>query len=101
MSEAVGPEITLSWDAWEAGLEPSSFTVTITFSEAVKGFTLDDISVIRIYPIRRGMASNLLADRESELPGRSRRRRPIASMCDTGPCYVGQVVRAESVLSHL
>ena len=37
-------DITLTWDAREAGLEPS-FTLTITFLEAVEGFTLDDISV--------------------------------------------------------
>ena len=37
-------DVTLTWDAREAGLEPS-FTVTITFLEAVEGFTLDDISV--------------------------------------------------------
>ena len=37
-------DVTLTWDAREAGLEPS-FTVTITFLEAVEDFTLDDISV--------------------------------------------------------
>ena len=42
----VGPEITLSWGAWEAGLEPSSFTLTITFSEEVNGFELNDINII-------------------------------------------------------
>ena len=40
-------DITLTWDAREAGLEPS-FTLTITFVEAVEGFTLDDISVTAI-----------------------------------------------------
>ena len=40
-------DITLTWDAREAGLEPS-FTLTITFLEAVEGFTLDDISVTAI-----------------------------------------------------
>ena len=42
----VGPEITLSWGAREAGLEPSSFTLTITFSEEVNGFEIDDINII-------------------------------------------------------
>ena len=37
--------IELSWDAREARLEPS-FTLTITFSEAVTGFTLDDIIIL-------------------------------------------------------
>ena len=37
-------DVTLTWDAREAGLEPS-FTVTITFLEAVEGFTLSDITV--------------------------------------------------------
>ena len=37
-------DVTLTWDAREAGLEPS-FTVTITFLEAVEGFTLEDITV--------------------------------------------------------
>ena len=40
-------DVTLTWNAREAGLEPS-FTVTITFLEAVEGFTLDDISVTAI-----------------------------------------------------
>ena len=40
-------DVTLTWDAREAGLEPS-FTVTITFLEAVEDFTLDDISVTAI-----------------------------------------------------
>ena len=40
-------DVTLTWDAREAGLEPS-FTVTITFLEAVDYFTLDDISVTAI-----------------------------------------------------
>ena len=38
------PQITLTWDE-DAGLEPS-FTVTITFSEAVADFTLQDILVL-------------------------------------------------------
>ena len=42
----MGPEITLSWGAREAGLEPSSFTLTITFSEEVNGFEIDDINII-------------------------------------------------------
>ena len=42
----VGPEITLSWGAREAGLEPSSFTLTITFSEEVDGFEINDINII-------------------------------------------------------
>ena len=37
-------DVTLTWDAREAGLKPS-FTVTITFLEDVEGFTLGDISV--------------------------------------------------------
>ena len=37
-------DVTLTWDAQEAGLEPS-FTLRITFLEAVEGFTLADISV--------------------------------------------------------
>ncbi len=62
--------IELSWDEQTAGLE-LSFTVTITFSEAVTGFTLDDISVNGSYPRGAGRwgFSHLLADRESELPG--------------------------------
>ena len=38
------PQITLTWDE-DAGLEPS-FTVTITFSEAVADFTLQDTLVL-------------------------------------------------------
>ena len=38
------PQITLTWDE-DAGLEPS-FTVTVTFSKAVAGFTLQDILVL-------------------------------------------------------
>ena len=38
------PQITLTWDE-DAGLEPS-FTVTVTFSEAVAGFALQDILVL-------------------------------------------------------
>ena len=37
--------IELSWDAREARLEPS-FTLTITFSEAVTDFTLDDLIIL-------------------------------------------------------
>ena len=39
------PLIELSWNAREAWLGPS-FTLTITFSEAVTGFTLDDLSML-------------------------------------------------------
>ena len=38
------PLIELSWDAREAWLEPS-FTLTITFLEAVQGFGLNDLSM--------------------------------------------------------
>ena len=52
-------DVTLTWDAREAGLEPS-FTVTITFLEAVEGFTLDDISVnaINISDLQPELGSN-------------------------------------------
>ena len=39
------PLITLSWDAREVWLGPS-FTLTITFSEAVTGFTLGDLLML-------------------------------------------------------
>ena len=52
-------DVTLTWNAREAGLEPS-FTVTITFLEAVEGFTLDDISVnaINISDLQPELGSN-------------------------------------------
>ena len=52
-------DVTLTWNAREAGLKPS-FTVTITFLEAVEDFTLDDISVnaINISDLQPELGSN-------------------------------------------
>ena len=93
--------IELSWDEQTAGLE-LSFTVTITFSEAVTGFALDDISVNGSHPRGAGMRGDLPISWPTEkanFQAISATTYSVDVMTPT-PQYVSkisQVVRAESV----
>ena len=93
--------IELSWDEQTAGLD-LSFTVTITFSEAVTGFTLDDISVQGSYPRGAGRGGDFPISWPTEkanFQAISATTYSVDVMTPT-PQYVSkisQVVRADSV----
>ena len=92
--------IELSWDEQTAGLD-LSFTVTITFSEAVTDFTLDDISVNGSYPRGGGGGNNGISwpTEKANFRTISATTYSVDVMTPT-PQYVrtlSQVVRADSV----
>ena len=107
VKEVEGPEITLSWEdnVPDAGLE-LTFTVTITFSEAVTGFAPNDISVQGSYPNGGGARDESPVGRSISWPTEKANLQAISGttysvdVMTPTPQYVtrlGEVVRAESV----